>query len=89
MTKCRGGRSLALEASQHVRVVGKFLGDNLQGHNTTLSSVLRFEDDTHGPASDLFENAVLQHHLADHCFCGGLPRFPSFYGGLAALPNLL
>src|ERR1022692_124582 len=57
---------LSAEAAQHFRVVDEFFRQDFEGHETPKRRVLCLEDDSHGAAADLFENAVFRNHLANH-----------------------
>ena len=66
MIERRSGPAFAFEAAQHSRIVDQLFGDDLEGHEAPENRVLRLEHDSHGPAPDLFHNAVLRNHPANH-----------------------
>jgi len=61
------GRSLGfpLEAAEGLRVVGNFVGKELQGHVATELQVFRLVYDTHAPAADHAKYAVMRNRLTD------------------------
>ena len=72
----QGGRSLCLplKATEGLRVVGEFVGKELQGDVATEFEVFRLVDDAHPAAADLAEDAVmgnrLPHGLGRRCHRG-------------------
>jgi len=60
----RGGSlGFPLEAAESLCVVGEFVGKELQSDVTTKLDVFRLIHDTHTPAADLAENAVMGNRL--------------------------
>ena len=61
----QSGRSLGfpLETAESLRVVGEFVGQELQGDVATELEVLRLVDHTHAPAADPLEDAVVGDRL--------------------------
>src|ERR1700687_1079489 len=63
----QGGRRLGfpLKTAEGLRVVGEFVGKELQGDVATELEVFRFVHHTHAPAADLAEDAVMGNRLPD------------------------
>jgi hypothetical protein len=61
----QGGRSFGfpLETAEGLRVVGKFVGKEFQGDVATELEVFGLVNDTHAPAPDLAEDAVMGYRL--------------------------
>ena len=57
---------LALEAGERLRVLGYFIGQELQGNKAMQLDVLGFVDHTHPPAAEFFDNAIVGDGLVDH-----------------------
>src|SRR5580704_8347487 len=68
MAESRSGGALALETPQHGGIVDQLFGDDFERYETREGGILRFENDAHGPTSNLLENAVLGDHRSDHGF---------------------
>ena len=56
----------ALEAGQRLRILGHFIGQELEGDEAVQPSVLGLVDDTHAAAAQLLDDAVVGDGLADH-----------------------
>jgi hypothetical protein len=56
-----GGRGFGfpLKTAEGLRVIGKFVGKELQGHVATELEVFSLIHHTHAPSADLVENAVM------------------------------
>ena len=65
-----GGLGFAPEALQSLRILGHFIGQELEGYEAAELGVLGFVDDTHASAPELFDDAVVRDILVDH----GRPR---------------
>ena len=66
MVQGRCGLRFALEARQGCRIARQFGGKKLQRHETMKPGVLRFIDDTHSAAAQLFEDAVMRNEFRVH-----------------------
>ena len=78
----QGGGSLgfALEAAESLRVLGDFIGQELQGDKAAELHVLGFVDHTHPAATQLLDDAVVRDGLADHLReCYGVRSGMSMY----------
>jgi hypothetical protein len=62
-----GGRGLGLplKTAESLRIVGEFVGKELQGHVATELKVFRLVHNTHAPAADPAEDAVMGDRLPD------------------------
>jgi hypothetical protein len=56
----------ALETAQRLRILGDFIGQELQSDEAVEAGVLGLVDDTHAAAPELFQDAVVRDCLADH-----------------------
>jgi hypothetical protein len=75
----QGGSRLGfpLEARWGLRVLGKFIGKELDGHEAVQARVLGFVDHTHPSGTKLLDDAVVRDGLADHaqeCYGGSMPK---------------
>ena len=57
---------LALEPFQGLPVLGEFFRQELQGDGTLELGVLGLIDDTHAPATQLLQDAIVGNGLANH-----------------------
>src|SRR6202049_4716408 len=62
--RCCAG--LPAEAFQNLRVLGNVVRQKFQGDETTEHRILGLVDDTHAPAAQLLDDAVVRDGLADH-----------------------
>src|SRR5713101_744216 len=62
--RCCAG--LPAEAFQNLRVLGNVVRQKFQGDETTEHRILGLVDDTHAPAVQLLDDAVVRDGLADH-----------------------
>src|SRR5260370_20684911 len=62
--RCCAG--LPAEAFQNLRVLGNVVRQKFQGDETTEHRILCLVDDTHAPAAQLLDSAVVRDGLADH-----------------------
>ena len=88
-----GGAGLALESLQALGILGKLLGQELEGHAAAEAAILGLVDDPHAAASQWLQRVVVGDGLADrdgarteavgagHCWPGLCSLQP---GGLAA-----
>ena len=76
-----GGRGLGLplKTAESLRVVGEFVGKELQGDVATELEVFRLVDHAHATATDLAEDAVMGNRLPDGL--GGRRHWRECYGG--------
>jgi hypothetical protein len=65
MIKRGRGACLALEAFERVLVTGQFVRQKLQSDQAAQLGVFGRVDDTHPPAAELFQHAVVRNGLAD------------------------
>ena len=68
MVERRGGPGLALKPLERLPVPGEVFGKELQRHHAAEFGVLGFVHDTHPPASELFEDAVVGNCFAEHAW---------------------
>ena len=75
------GRSLGfpLETAEGLRVVGEFVGKELQGDVATELQVFRLVHHTHAPAADPAEDAVMRNRLTHGLRRSG--HWGEWYGG--------
>ena len=66
MVQRRGSLSFTLEASQRLRVFGNIVRQKLECNEAMQLHVLRFVDDTHPPATEFLDNAVMRDRPTDH-----------------------
>src|SRR5580704_17350408 len=66
VVKRRSGAGFALESFEGLRVFGEAFWKELQRDETPQGSVLGLVDDTHPPATQLFEDVVMRDRAADH-----------------------
>ena len=57
------GLGLPLEAAEGLRILGEFVGKELQGDVATELEVFRLVHHTHAPAADPAEDAVMGNRL--------------------------
>src|SRR5580658_6166065 len=57
---------LTLEAGQSLRVPGDLIGEKFQGDEAMQLDIFSFVDDTHPPAAESFDDAIVGDGLADH-----------------------
>src|SRR3984893_19532498 len=62
--RCCAG--LTAEAFQNLWVLGNVVRQKFQGDETTEHRILGLVDDTHAPAAQLLDDAVVRDGLADH-----------------------
>ena len=65
MVQSGGGPRFALEPAQRLPVARQVVRQELEGHEATESSVLRFVDHAHAAAAELLDDAVVGEGLAD------------------------
>jgi hypothetical protein len=74
----RGGRlRFPLEAGQGLGVFGDVIGQELEGNEATERRVLSLVHDTHAPATEFLNDAVVRNGLADHaqrCYGGSIGK---------------
>ena len=73
------GLGLPLKTAEGLRVVGEFVGKELQGDVATELEVFRLVHHTHAPAADLAEDAVMGNRLPDGL--GGRGHWLDMLGG--------
>src|SRR6185437_6431577 len=66
MVQRRSRLRLPLKSGEGLRVSGYFIGQKLEGDKSMQPRVLGLVDNTHPAASELLDNAVVRHDLADH-----------------------
>jgi hypothetical protein len=62
----RGGARLALEAFERVLIARKLFRQELQRHLPAELQIFGLVNDTHPPAPELFENAIMRDGFASH-----------------------
>jgi hypothetical protein len=60
------GLRLTLEAGKSLRILGDLIGQELQGDEAMPLYVFSFVDDTHPPAAEFFDDAIVGDSLVDH-----------------------
>ncbi len=66
MVEGGGGLGFALEALERLMVLGHFLRQEFERHEAVELRVLSFVDDTHAPAAQLLQDAVVGDGCAGH-----------------------
>ena len=66
MIQCGRCSRLSSKAFESLRVLGHVFGKKFERDKTTEGGILRFVDDTHAAAAELFDDAVVRDGLADH-----------------------
>ena len=61
-----GSARLAPETLQPLRILGRTVGQKLERHEASELSILSFVDDTHAPAAELLDDAVVRDGFANH-----------------------
>src|ERR1700722_2945654 len=59
MVQRRGGLGLTLEAAESLGILGDFIGQELQRHKTAQAGVFGLINNSHAPAAQPFEDAVV------------------------------
>src|SRR5260370_29776374 len=67
VTQGGGGASFAAKAFSGQRVTCKLFGKKLQRDESAKFEILGLVDDTHAPATELFEDPVVRDSPANHC----------------------
>jgi hypothetical protein len=65
MIQRRCGAGFPTETLERLRVSGKVLGQEFQGHKASQRSVLCFVNDAHAATTEFFEDAVVGDGLAN------------------------
>jgi hypothetical protein len=65
LIECRGRARFALKTFESLRIVSELLGKEFQGDGPAEPCVLRFIDDPHTAAAELFPNAIVGDGLPD------------------------
>lgn len=66
MVQGRSGAGFAAEAFEGLGILGRIVGEKLEGDEAAELSVFGFVDHTHATAAEQFEDAVVGDGLADH-----------------------
>jgi len=65
VVECGGRPSLSAKTFERLRVLGNIIRQELQSNEPAKLGVLGFVDDTHAPATQLLDDAVVRDGLAD------------------------
>ncbi len=66
VVECGSGPSLALETFQRLSISGKLFGQEFQSDVAAQVHILGLVNDPHAAATELLQDAIVRHGLADH-----------------------
>src|SRR5712692_5508787 len=66
MIQSRSSASFTAKSFERLRVFCEVFGQKLEGNEAAQLQILRLVDDTHAPATEFFEDAVVRDGLANH-----------------------